>query len=71
MPRAESLIETLSETLGEARTKTHCYQLRDVKIEAISVTLGEVKARDAWGDTVGRVEIRTVNGTLGHWRPKH
>ena len=69
MPRAEPLIETSSKTLGEART--HCYQLRDVKIEAISVTLGEVKARHAFGDTVGRVEMRTVDGTLGHWRPKH
>ena len=71
MPRAEPLIETPSKTLGEARTKINCYQLRDVKIEAIIVTLGEVKARHALGDTVGRVEIRTVDGTLGHWRPQH
>ena len=40
----------------------------DVKIEAISVKLGEVRANklvDAWGDTVARVEIRTVDGILG------
>ena len=68
MPRAKPLIETPSESLGEAQTKTYCHPLRDVKIEAISVTLGEVRASklvDAWGDTLARVEIRTVDGTLG------
>ena len=67
MSRTKPLIETPVETLGEAQTKTHCHPLRDVKIEAIGVTLGEVKASklaDAWGDTVARVEIRTVDGTL-------
>ena len=44
MPRAKPLIETPAKTLREKQTKTHCHPLRDVKIEAISVTLSEVKA---------------------------
>lgn len=64
MPRTKPLIETPVETLGEAQTKTHCHPLRDVKIEAISVKLGEVKASKLADDTVARVEIRTVDGTL-------
>ena len=74
MPRTKPLIETPVETLGEVETKTHCHPLRDVKIEAISVTLGEVKAgklTDAWGDTVARVEIRTVDGTLRQLKPNY
>jgi len=51
MPSAKPLIDTPAETLLEAYNKTHCHPLRDVKIEAIVHTLGEVKERkevDTW-----------------------
>ena len=41
--RAEQLIETQTETVGEAQTKTHCVLLDDLKIEVIIDTLGGVE----------------------------
>ena len=53
------------ETLREAQT--HCQPLLNVKIEAISVTRGDVKASkvvDTWADIAARVEIITVDDAL-------
>ena len=55
------------ETLREAQTKKHCHPLLNVKIEAINVTRGEVKASKVahtWADTAARVEIRTVDDAM-------
>ena len=41
---ANPLMDTPGWTLQEVQTKTACHPLRDVTIEAISVTLGEVEA---------------------------
>ena len=68
MRSAKPPIDTPNETVRELQTKTHCHPLRDGKVEAISGTLVEVEARkvvDIWADTVARVEIRTVNDSLG------
>ena len=70
---AKPLIETPVDTLREVQTKTHCHPLLRVKIEAMSVTLGEIEARkvvDTWANTLVRVEIRTVDGTLGQLEAK-
>jgi len=50
------------ETLREAHTD--CQPLLNVKIEAISITRGDVKASkvvDTWADIAARVEIITVD----------
>ena len=68
MPRGKPLIKMPPATLREAQTKTLCHPLRDVKIEASSVTLCEVrefKIVDTWADKKARIEIRTVDDTLG------
>ena len=68
MPRGKPLIKMRAATLREAQTKTLCHPLRDVKIEASSVTLCEVrefKIADTWADKKARIEIRTVDDTLG------
>lgn len=44
MPWAKPLIDTPADTLRELQTKTHCHPLWHVKMEEISITLGEVYA---------------------------
>ena len=67
-PKAKRLIETLAKTLRVAQTKTHCHPLLNVKTDAISLTVGEVKGSKVvytWADTVSRMEIRTLDYTVG------
>ena len=66
--RAEQLIETMAETIGEAQTKTHCDPFHDLKIQAKIDTLCGVegsKLVKTWADTVVKVETRTLGNTLG------
>ena len=66
MPSAKPVIDRPVETLGEAKNKTHCHALCDVKTEVITHTLGEIKERkeiDTWADRLARVAIRTVDGS--------
>ena len=44
--RAEQLIETVAETVGNAQTKTHCDPICDVKFEVIIDTIGGVEQED-------------------------
>ncbi len=80
-----SVAETLWCKLGDAEVQTTyggccltslvpcCHPLISVKIEAISVVLGEVQASKvvyAWVGTVSRVEIRIVHYTVGQLKAK-
>jgi len=71
--RAEQLIETLAETVGEAYTNTHCDPLHDAKVEVKIDALGGVEARKLLKtrtDTVVKVETRTVVDIFGLLKAK-
>ena len=69
MPRAKPLIETSGKTIRAEQNKAHCHSLPNVKIAAISFTLGEIEGRQVVY-TLGDVEAEEVIDTLHNTPPK-